>query len=883
MTLLINGLPMIQIELKAEGHSAREALNQMHQYIDERQYTDIYATLQLLVAMTPRDIRYMANTTSKMFNKDFAFQWQDNATNKAVFGWQDFINQVLSIPMAHELATRYMILDGTANKQMLKVMRPYQVYATKALLDKARTYDFDLGVGKLGYVWHTTGSGKTITSFKSAWLASRLPNIDKVIFLVDRIALTNQTVEAYKAYDPVEHDGKTGVVAETANISDLHRKLHARSDKNIIVTSIQKMSRYVESGHFQATKQSVLFIVDEAHRSTSGDTDSMLQQIRQKMPRSAWVGYTGTPRFPQTKQLFGEKLHAYTILEAIADKNVLGFKVDFEDTLDPETIKAPTEAELNEKRLSVYDTSAEHLKVVAENIFTHWRVRSNNRRYNGLFTVKVGGGRASTPRALEYFQEFQRLNREAVAAGKAADCLRVAVTFAADNSNGENMTATNGGLSAAIAHYNAEFGTVFDMSTVREYTEDVARRLNKTSDDGQYLDLVIVVDQFLTGFDAPELNTLYVDRILRGASLIQAYSRTNRIHNREEKPWGRVVNYRWPHENEAAMNEALYIYSNKENDSELELPGLEEIKAANEKSAVVAPPFDVVLARFQEVWSTAMELTCDATEMPPGKNAQQQLLAVMGEYNRLVNQLKQYDRDELGNVNASVYDESGAFYDLVGVNPEKEAVLLGAIVPEVKETVAKRKQIDVSEIDVELRHIAEVEIDYDYLTELLADLADLANAKKSAAADQKYEEIVIEVAKSEDEQEAREVLVFADMLRRGTYKFESYPAPRGKDLMRKHMIIARDGVKLAIVREFVSYWGLDSAVNLGEFMELLAGHTVGKRDLDKKQQLSSLALAAKEYYRDYASPEVQQLSWVRYRNGLSAAVYELADRLKRGL
>ena len=230
VTLLINGLPIIQIELKSAMRPANEALNQMEQYIAERQYSGIFSTLQILIAMTPNEIKYMANTTRDKFNKAFAFKWQDEESTKPINNWMEFADKVLSIPMAHDLSTRYMVLDGTKNKESIKVMRPYQVYATKRVLEKVAQYDFKYDDGKLGYVWHTTGSGKTITSFKTAWLASRLPHVHKVVFLVDRIALTRQTVDAYQAYDPLSRgEGESGVVNDTANVSELKTKLTRKS------------------------------------------------------------------------------------------------------------------------------------------------------------------------------------------------------------------------------------------------------------------------------------------------------------------------------------------------------------------------------------------------------------------------------------------------------------------------------------------------------------------------------------------------------------------------------------------------------------------------------------------------------------------------------
>ena len=346
-TLLINGLPIIQIEEKSVKHHVDEALNQMHQYIQEKQYSDIFSTVQILVAMTPNRIKYMANTTAELFNKDFAFEWQNPNDNKVVRNWTTFADMFLSIPMAHQMSTLFTILDGTKNKQMLKVMRPYQVYATKAVLNELKRADFDLPINKLGYVWHTTGSGKTITSFKTAWLASRLPNVDKVVFVVDRIALTKQTEANYKAYDPegsIDIDGKQfDTVGGTENTSALKKKLNEKG-YGIIVTSVQKLNTLINRKDFVVPKKNFVFIVDEAHRSTGGESFEDLQKV---FKGAAWVGYTGTPMFDKvvgkkgtkTHEVFGKLLHAYTIREAIADKNVLGFKVDFETTIAEDKMK----------------------------------------------------------------------------------------------------------------------------------------------------------------------------------------------------------------------------------------------------------------------------------------------------------------------------------------------------------------------------------------------------------------------------------------------------------------------------------------------------------------------------------------------------------------
>ncbi|WP_416325252.1 type I restriction endonuclease subunit R [[Eubacterium] hominis] len=877
VTLLINGLPIIQIELKKALHSTSESLNQMEQYIAEKQYSGIFSTLQILIAMTPYDVRYMANTKLENFNRAFAFNWQNEDNAHPVRSWKTFADNVLSIPMAHDLATRYMVLDGTKNKECIKVMRPYQVYATKRVLEKVRKHDFSYDNGKLGYIWHTTGSGKTITSFKTAWLASRLSNVDKVIFLVDRIALTDQTADAYKAYDPVAgFEEKLGVVSDTANISDLHNKLTKKSDKNIIVTSIQKMSRYVERDSFKPLSQNILFIVDEAHRSTGDGTEDkgMLESIRNAISNSAWIGYTGTPRFPETREIFGDILHAYTIKEAIADKNVLGFNVEFK-----ETIAAPqvtTEEEIDDNiRGSVYDYSPDHVKLVVKDIFDNWKKRSNNRKYNGLLTVHVGGNRPSTPRAMEYFDEFTAINSNK----PKEDQLKVAVSFSADTSNGKHQLLTNQNLLRAIDTYNGLFGTVFDMKSVKQYTEDLIRRLNKTADDGNYLDLVIVVDQLLTGFDAPELNTLYIDRTLKGGNLIQAYSRTNRIHNYIEKPWGNIVNYRWPKQNEYEMNKAFAIYSNRASaDEQL---SLEDLKEDNEKSGIISKSFSKVQKEIQEVVRKIAELTDDFAQVPPSEKAQDEVFENLREYNRLLSQLKQYTCDDNGQ-QISAYDDPEEFYKLIGITEEQEVILTTVIAGELKERRAKKEDIDISQVNLSMVHIHEVTINYDYLVDLIAKMADEVHEDNMIQAKSTREEINLEIAKSDNEKEKSKIRNFVSKIYSKEFTFDDYPAPRNVEKMNQAMDRARKDTVRQMITTFIRTWGLDNSIKPKELEKLIVKHRYGQEDLDKQGELTAIMNGARDDYKEVANEYVASLSWVKYRIELRKAFYEMADQIRNG-
>ncbi|MCI4058991.1 HsdR family type I site-specific deoxyribonuclease [Bacillus cereus] len=877
VTLLINGLPIIQIELKKALHNTIESLNQMEQYIAEKQYSGIFSTLQILIAMTPFDIRYMANTPLKSFNRAFAFSWQNEDDARPIRSWKTFADKVLSIPMAHDLATRYMVLDGTKNKESIKVMRPYQVYATKRVLDKVRKFDFKYDDGKLGYIWHTTGSGKTITSFKTAWLASRLSNVDKVIFLVDRIALTNQTADAYKAYDPIAgFEGKTGVVSDTANISDLHRKLTKKSDKNIIVTSIQKMSRYVTRDSFKSLNESILFIVDEAHRSTGDGTENegMLETIRKAIPNSAWVGYTGTPKFPATQEIFGDILHAYTIKEAIADKNVLGFNVEFK-----ETIKAPedpTEDDIDDNvRGSVYDYSPEHVDLVVKDIFDNWKKRSNDRKYNALFTVHVGGNKASTPRAMEYFDKFAEEN-----ANRPADKrLKVAVSFSADTSNSIHQLKTNENLHRAIKVYNAMFGTAFDMTTVKAYTEDLARRLNKTADDGNYLDLVIVVDQLLTGFDAPEMNTLYIDRTLKDGNLIQAYSRTNRMHNLVDKPWGNVVNYRWPEQNEFEMNKAFAIYSNRESaDKQLSLVDLKE---DNEASGIISKPFSKVQAEMQEVIKKLSTLTDDFVQLPPSEKSQDEVFEKLKDYNRLLSQLKQYTEDDDGNP-VSAYDNPEEFYERLGITEEQEVILTTVIAGELKERRAKRENIDISQVNLSMVHIHDVTINYDYLIELIAQMADEVHVNDMSEAEKTLDEIHLEIAKSDNEKEKSKMRNFVSKIFLKEFEFDNYPAPRSVEKMNQAMDKAQKDTNIQLVTNFIRTWGLDNSTKPKELENLIKKHRLGQEDMDKQGELTAIMNDARADYKEIAAEKIAELTWVRYRIEFRKAFYEMADEIKKG-
>lgn len=908
-TLLINGLPIIQIEEKSVKHHVDEALNQMHQYIQEKQYSDIFSTVQILVAMTPNRIKYMANTTADLFNKDFAFEWQNPNDNKVVRNWTTFADMFLSIPMAHQMSTLFTILDGTKNKQMLKVMRPYQVYATKAVLNELKRADFDLPINKLGYVWHTTGSGKTITSFKTAWLASRMPNVDKVVFVVDRIALTKQTEANYKAYDPegsIDIDGKQfDTVGGTENTSALKRKLNEKG-YGIIVTSVQKLNTLINRKDFVVPKKNFVFIVDEAHRSTGGESFEDLQKV---FKGAAWVGYTGTPMFDKvvgkkgtkTHEVFGKLLHAYTIREAIADKNVLGFKVDFETTIAEDQMKQEylpkfykaqypdwNEQDIERKianltdndmddmiEPSFYDNNPNHVRLVVEDIFKNWRNRSNDGAYNAMLTTHVGGNKPSTPMALMYFEEFERVNQERQKQGLPT--LKVGITFSMSTNNSDNQLTTNDGLLCAMKHYNKMFGTSFGLDDVSGYTQDLTTRLNRTAQDGQYLDIVIVVDQLLTGFDAPQLNTLYVDRTLKDAMLIQAYSRTNRIADNQGKPWGRIVNYRWPAKNEELMNRALSIYANKHSADVQDT--LVDTKVLVD-SGVLAKPFKEQFEEVKQVVDRLADMTGNFTEVPASEAKQEEMFNLMRTYSAGMSKLKQYDPDVVNGEDIGFdYDNPDELVTLLGMTPEQEEMLTTSLYNDLKERIAENHDVPVAQIELRMIHVKQISVNYDYLTELIEELMNAVHEKRmDAAAD--YREKINDFAMAlDDRQYAKQINNAVDAIYNGTYP------PEGKNLqypVKLTSLEVIEDVNTMIMKDdifdFRLKWGIIDVISNDEILDLFSRHTAGKQDLDSTGRISKLKKdARKEYQAKAQDKEVAVLNKITYGNELVTALYKFAD------
>lgn len=598
LMLLINGMPVIHIELKKTGVPISQACNQIEKYANEGIFTGLFSLVQIFVAMNPDEAVYFANPgPDGKFNPDFYFHWAD-FNNEPINDWKQVTERLLSIPMAHEMIGFYTVADDSDG--ILKVMRSYQFYAASAISDKVSKMKWEGNSQLGGYIWHTTGSGKTMTSFKSAQLIAASKDADKVIFLMDRIELGTQSLKEYRAFAEANED-----VQATENTGVLVTKLKSVDPANtLIVTSIQKMSNIKDEaeGGLKSSdielmnSKRIVFIVDECHRSTFGD---MLLTIKHTFPKAVFFGFTGTPiqdenqkKLNTTTTVFGNELHRYSIADGIRDKNVLGFdpyKVltykdkDLREAVALEKARASTVAEAlaDPKKSKVfyeymglpmagsYDNAGnyikgiedylptnqyetdEHKKMVVKDILEQWQTLSHAGKFHAIFATH------SIIEAIEYYRLLKAEAPE----------LKVTALFDPSIDNNGHGIIKEGGLSEIILDYNCRYGQEFTIPTFAKMKKDISfrlahkkpyERIEMTPD--KEIDLLIVVDQMLTGFDSKWINTLYLDKVLLYENIIQAFSRTNRLFG-PEKPFGTIRYYRWPHTMERHIKDAVRLYS----------------------------------------------------------------------------------------------------------------------------------------------------------------------------------------------------------------------------------------------------------------------------------------------------------------------------------
>lgn len=545
VTILVNGLPLIQVELKRRGIDIREAVNQVMRY-KKHSYNGLYHFIQIFVVSNGVDTKYFANSDREMLHS-LAFFWTD-FDNVRLTNLKDFSIAFLARDHIIKMLTRYMILNDT--DKLLMVMRPYQVYAVEALVRQATL------TNRNAYVWHTTGAGKTLTSFKTAQILAANPNIKKVIFLVDRKDLDSQTTEEFNKFE-------NGSVDATDRTDVLVKQMQNKN-RQLIVTTMQKMANAVKRPQYAKTMdaykdEKVVFIIDECHRSQFGD---MHRDIVRHFQKAQFFGFTGTPRFEvngkvegkitqTTEMLFGECVHNYLIKDAIFDNNVLGFHVEYIKTMEGDfDWDDPTLADaidVNELYMS-----EERMSLIANHIIQNHKAKTRNRQYAAIFAV------SSIEALVKYYDIFKSIKHD----------LNISGIF----SYGQNEDAegkdehSRDALERIIKDYNEMYSTNFSTDTFAAYHKDISDRVKgkKTKP----LDILIVVNMFLTGFDSKTLSVLYVDKDLKYHDLLQAYSRTNRVE-KETKPFGIVICYR---NLKKQTDDALTLFSKTQDTSGIIVP-----------------------------------------------------------------------------------------------------------------------------------------------------------------------------------------------------------------------------------------------------------------------------------------------------------------------
>ena len=535
VTLLINGLPIVQIELKRSGIDINEAINQIDRY-RIHSYRGLFHYVQIFVVSNSKETRYFSNTDEQRILKSLTFYWTDDVNNR-INNLDEFSNIFFNQSKLVKIIDKYMVLSES--EKNLMVMRPYQIYATEAVVRRA--IDTDLG----GFIFHTTGSGKTLTSYKCANLLIKEPRIKKVFFLIDRNDLDTKTIDDFNTYE-------AGCVDMTDRTHVLVNQIKGK--KKLIVTTIQKMNNAINNPTYakvmeQYKDEKIIFIIDECHRSQFG---KMHKEIRKYFTKAQYFGFTGTPRFEENKSqdgrttadVFGKCLHYYLIKEAIFDKNVLGFSVEYISTYDGQYDENDDTLVEDIDRQEVLE-SDRRVSIVANDILRNHAAKTRNGKYTAIFAT------SGIPMLIKYYDEFKKINSK----------YKIAAVFSyGTNEDLENKVEhSRDQLERIIKDYNEMFDTNYSTDTFDGYNKDISKRLQIKN--VPQIDILIVVNMYLTGFDSRPLNTLYVDKNMDYHNLLQAFSRTNRVE-KDTKPFGNIVCYR---NLKKKTDDAIRLFSNGEN------------------------------------------------------------------------------------------------------------------------------------------------------------------------------------------------------------------------------------------------------------------------------------------------------------------------------
>jgi type I restriction enzyme R subunit len=756
VTILVNGLPLVQVELKKRGVAIREAFNQVHRYSKESYNSEqsLFKYLQLFVISNGTDSRYFANTTQRNKNCfDFTMNWA-KADNSLIKDLKDFTATFFQKNTLLNVLLHYSVFDVS---NALLVMRPYQIAATERILWKINSAYQAKSWSHLeggGFIWHTTGSGKTLTSFKAARLATELDFIDKVFFVVDRKDLDYQTMKEYQRFSPDSVNGSDSTAGLKRNLD--------KDDNKIIVTTIQKLNNLMKSeGDLPIYSKQVVFIFDECHRSQFGEAQ---KNLKKKFKKFYQFGFTGTPIFPQnalgaetTTSVFGRELHSYVITDAIRDEKVLKFKVDYNDVRPH--FKA-IESEQDEKKLSSAENKQallhpDRIREISQYILNNFRQKTHRlqaaaKGFNAMFAV------SSVDAAKLYYESFKDLQKGSDKPLKIATIFSFAANEEQDAvgdilDESFDVSAMNSSakefLSAAIADYNALFKTNFsvDSNGFQNYYRDLAKQVK-----AKEIDMLIVVGMFLTGFDAPTLNTLFVDKNLRYHGLMQAYSRTNRIYD-ATKTFGNIVTFR---DLEQATIDAITLFGDK-----------------NTKNVVLEKSYKEYMEGFTDLLTGEaqrgfVEIVKELEQRFPDPSAiekesdKKAFAKLFGEYLRVENVLQNYDEfasmkalqnvdmndsAEVDELKAKHYlsDEDLAALQAIKIPSERKIQDYRSSYNDIRDWLRREKSsterdkstIDWDDVVFEVDLLKSQEINLDYILELIFDNSKKVKDKASLVED----------------------------------------------------------------------------------------------------------------------------------------------------
>ncbi len=785
VTLMINGIPMIHIELKNKQHSYMDGFWQIKKYIGEGKFTGIFSAVQMFVISNGVNTKYFSAASDTELNPKFISGWLDK-DNNPVADYLDFAKSVLRIPEAHEMIARYTVLDQDAKRLIL--LRPYQIHAIESIREASKC-------GKSGFVWHTTGSGKTLTSYKATRnLLMDIPAIDKAIFLIDRKDLDTQTTMAFQAYannDLIDVD-------ETDNVNDLKKKLKS-DDRQVIVTTIQKLQRLITKRLTEGTPEyckiknlKIAFVVDECHRAVTPSTKRELERF---FGNSLWFGFTGTPRFaenpyPQmgdlartTEELYGERLHKYTIQNAIHDNAVLGFQVEHNG---PKNIADETDS-------SAYDNETHMLKVldVILNKSYHKLGFQNGKgkTYEALLTT------SSIQMAQKYYDLLTQVKKgetSLVIDEKIKQVLpdfpKFAITYSvSENEEGSHVNQQK--MQSSLDDYNAMFGTKYEISQIQGYNGNLNKRLArkdaKFQSRNEQLDLVIVVDRLLTGFDAPCMSTIFIDRQPMGPhDLIQAFSRTNRIFDKN-KIYGQIVTFQAPVLFKECVDNAVKLYS-----------------AGGTKEALMAD-WEEIEPAFRKALA-ALRVSAETPSVVPGMSLEEKKVfaKMFQNFDRLFAQLKSFTNYEdsmlegYGITEDEYYDYAGHYLNILeeiksGSAPDSDSGPGPEPGPEI-------------DSDYELMAYSNTKIDYEYIINLIQNIVTPNEDEENITPEERQKKI--EEVKQYVEELRKENPKVADIMSSLIYEIElDENKYKGQSILNIVETMRRDCID-RVITDFCSTW-----------------------------------------------------------------------------